>query len=363
LIGLVTSLRAILVSYVLNGPTFELCVFSIFSSVGDSISAIDCGLFLFVRLSGNFFPQFQFIPFHQIAWEAECRLIVVSQRGRLSDRDLPSRADEVDNWGSTKKFVPTPADSFDRRGPSRGGGGGFEDAPRRGGGGFDDAPGGISRADEVDNWGAAKKFVPTAPPPERRGGGGGGFESTYRDAGSEADRWSRREPPPATDDVVRPAERPRLVLKPRSVPQENPLPPLPVSDRNGENERPLSSHSTRSDRSLSVAGDETATDQPVVKPKPRSNPFGAARPREEVLAEKGQDWRKIDAELEVKRPSSSHSNRSSRPQTPEVAGGEGVPRSRPKVSPFGDARPRDVSAERVNKDWRKPAADVVVVDR
>ncbi|CAM6104620.1 unnamed protein product [Calypogeia fissa] len=304
------------------------------------------------------------------------------ERGRMSDRDLPSRADEVDNWGSTKKFVPSAplggggGDSFDQRRGNRGGGG-FEDAPPRrgGGGGFDDAPGGISRADEVDNWGAAKKFVPSsAPPPDRRGGsggGGGGFESTYRDAGSEADRWSRREPPPARgDEAPRPAERPRLVLQPRSVPVDNPLPPLLPVDRNGENERPDSSHSTRSDRSLSLRDDTAAPDgQPVPKPRPRSNPFGAARPREEVLAEKGQDWRKIDAELELKRPSSSHSNRSSRPQTPEVGpggGGEGVPRSRPKVNPFGEARPRDASVERelVNRDWRKPSvAEVVVVDR
>ncbi|KAF4373635.1 hypothetical protein F8388_025329 [Cannabis sativa] len=35
----------------------------------------------------------------------------------------------------------------------------------------------------------------------------------------------------------------------------------------------------------------------VTKPK-GSNPFGKARPREEVLAEKGQDWKKIDDQLE-----------------------------------------------------------------
>ncbi|QHO48377.1 hypothetical protein HN51_000466 [Arachis hypogaea] len=35
----------------------------------------------------------------------------------------------------------------------------------------------------------------------------------------------------------------------------------------------------------------------VVKPKGPS-PFGEVRPREEVLAEKGQDWKKIDEQLE-----------------------------------------------------------------
>ncbi|CAA2992420.1 eukaryotic translation initiation factor 4B1 [Olea europaea subsp. europaea] len=50
----------------------------------------------------------------------------------------------------------------------------------------------------------------------------------------------------------------------------------------------------------------------------KSNPFGAARPREEVLAEKGLDWKKMDMEIEVKkqqhsvscsRPTSSQSSR------------------------------------------------------
>ncbi|CAA2970143.1 eukaryotic translation initiation factor 4B1 [Olea europaea subsp. europaea] len=43
----------------------------------------------------------------------------------------------------------------------------------------------------------------------------------------------------------------------------------------------------------------------------KSNPFGAARPREEVLAEKGLDWKKMDMEIEVKKQ--QHSVSSSRP--------------------------------------------------
>jgi Plant specific eukaryotic initiation factor 4B len=39
---------------------------------------------------------------------------------------------------------------------------------------------------------------------------------------------------------------------------------------------------------------------PVVKSKGSgSNPFGAARPREEVLAEKGQDWRELEEKLQL----------------------------------------------------------------
>ncbi|BBN16413.1 hypothetical protein MPTK1_7g06070 [Marchantia polymorpha subsp. ruderalis] len=283
--------------------------------------------------------------------------------GRMSDRDLPSRADEDANWGTSKKSVPAPVEGFgDRRG---GRGGGFEE--RRSGGGFEDAPGGISRADEVSNWGAAKKSMPTTAPPERRGGGGG-FDTSYRDAGPEADRWSRREAPSARDDLVRPAERRRLVLQPRSIPVETALTLPLLIDRNGENERPHSSHSTRSDRSVAVSENSLMGDGVVAKSKPRSNPFGAARPREDVLAEKGQDWRKLDAEFDSKaekfsRPSSSHSSRSSRPQTPEVGAGEGLPKSRSRVSPFGDARPRerDSYEDRGNRDWRK--FDVDLQDR
>ncbi|KAL3682478.1 hypothetical protein R1sor_000500 [Riccia sorocarpa] len=279
---------------------------------------------------------------------------------RMSDRDLPSRADEVDNWGQNKKFVPMPADGYGER---RGGRGvGFEE--RRGGGGFDDGHGVMSRADESANWGAAKKTLPAPPPPERRGGGG--FDSYNRDAGPEADRWSRRAEIPPPEEVARPAERRRLVLRPRTIPVENPLPTALHIDRNGENERPLSSHSTRSDRSVALSETNSLMSDTSGPRKPKANPFGAARPREEVLAEKGQDWRKIDAELELKaekfsRPSSSHSSRSSRPQTPEVAAGEGLHRARSRVSAFGEARPREresPSEDRGNRDWRKFDVDL-----
>ncbi|KAL5706500.1 hypothetical protein ACHQM5_024660 [Ranunculus cassubicifolius] len=128
----------------------------------------------------------------------------------------PSRADETDDWGAAKRSAPTRGFSS-----SRGNGSGFFDSQS-------------SKADESDNWLANKKsFVPS----ERRSGGG--FESTA--------------------DSKREEGRPRLVLQPRSL-------PVTITVNNG--------------------------DQPPSVTK--TNPFGAARPREQVLA----DWKKIDEQLE-----------------------------------------------------------------
>jgi hypothetical protein len=38
-----------------------------------------------------------------------------------------------------------------------------------------------------------------------------------------------------------------------------------------------------------------------LKPGPKVNPFGNAKPREVILQEKGRDWRKIDLDLEHRR--------------------------------------------------------------
>ncbi|XP_061375756.1 eukaryotic translation initiation factor 4B2-like isoform X2 [Gastrolobium bilobum] len=153
-----------------------------------------------------------------------------------------------------------------------------------------------SRADGVDNWGLGKKPIPAR---------SSTFGSGFRDSGSEPDRWTRFE-----RDSDR--ERPRLELDPPR----------------GE---------------VSV----------VVKP----NPFGAARPREEVLADKGLDWKKVESEIETKktsRPSSSHSSRPSSAQSSHSEGApETVVKARPKVNPFGDAKPREVLLEERGKDWRK----------
>jgi len=107
-----------------------------------------------------------------------------------------------------------------------------------------------------------------------------------------------------------------------------------------------------------------ASTPPAEVARNRPSPFGAARPREDVLAEKGVDWRKVENEIEQKtsRPTSSHSSRpnsahSSRPGSPgsqvSAVGSEGAPRARPKVNPFGDAKPRELVLQEKGKDWRK----------
>ena len=210
---------------------------------------------------------------------------------RVSEFDQPSRADEVDNWASVKKSLP----SFDSGRQNRYSG-------SSGGGGF----GGESKADGVDNWAVGKKPLPVR-------------SSGYRDSGMEPDRWSRGsavEPDRWSRGPQRDIEqqRPRLVLDPRK-------------------------------------GDGAVNEVPAKTNKP--NPFGAARPREEVLAEKGYDWKKLDSEIEAKRPTSSHSSRPSSAQSNRSEGPDAVPKPRPKVNPFGDAKPREVLLSERGKDWRK----------
>ncbi|KAM7484171.1 hypothetical protein LguiA_000180 [Lonicera macranthoides] len=203
---------------------------------------------------------------------------------RVSDYDHPSRADEVDNWAMGKKSLP----SFDSGRPNR--------YSSLGGGGF-------SKADEVDNWAVGKK-----PLPERSSTFGSGF----RDSGPEPERWTRG----GFQD--RAQERPRLVL-----------------------DRPRIS--------------EGSVVEAVKANRP--SPFGAARPREEVLADKGLDWKKMDMEIEVKKTSRPTSSQSSRPGSSHSEGSavqiEGAVKPRPKVNPFGEAKPREVLLQERGLDWRK----------
>ncbi|XP_073007951.1 eukaryotic translation initiation factor 4B1-like [Typha latifolia] len=222
---------------------------------------------------------------------------------RVSDLDQPSRADEVDNWAANKKsFAPIDSGKGDRYGSMR--------------------SNSSSRVDDVDDWSRGKKPIAS-----RHDSFGSGFRDSS--GPSDSDRWFR-----GGSGGVRPQseerERPRLVLEP------------PKGD-------------------VRVPSESVST---------RPSPFGAARPREEVLAEKGLDWRKMDTAIEVKktsRPTSSHSSRpssaqSSRPGSPAVqvlaAAGEGASRTRPKVNPFGDAKPREVVLEEKGKDWRKIDLDL-----
>nr|GMC87445.1 eukaryotic translation initiation factor 4B3-like [Ipomoea batatas] len=191
--------------------------------------------------------------------------------GRDDSREFtPSRADETDDWGASKKF--TPGNGFERR--ERGERVGF----------FSDSN---SRADGSDNWAANKSFVPfEGRRVERRGG----FESNG--GGADSDNWTKRKEDEtrklgafdslrekrgsreSMNNVSQPEAwgrksddsngRPRLNLKPRTI-------PIGEGQQN-DNGTPL-------------------------KPK-ASNPFGEARPREEVLKEKGQDWKEIDQKLE-----------------------------------------------------------------
>ncbi|KAL9237229.1 hypothetical protein vseg_011807 [Gypsophila vaccaria] len=220
----------------------------------------------------------------------------------------PSRADEVDNWGAMKRSVPLPTER------ERGSTSSSSSSSRYG------ALGGGSRADEVDNWSFDKKPVPLPAFGNQARWGGGG------DGGGVAGGA---------------AGRPRLVLEPRSV-----------------------------------GGKEGDGDGEVGKVN-KASPFGAARPREEVLADKGLDWKKLDSEIEAKkvvavvgadagaagsrptssqgsRPTSSQSNRSDRVAVVGAGEGDGREvRQRPKVNPFGDAKPREVLLEEKGLDWRK----------
>ncbi|KAK7247380.1 hypothetical protein RIF29_42262 [Crotalaria pallida] len=265
---------------------------------------------------------------------------------RVSEFDQPSRADEVDNWASVKKSLPSYDSGRQNRYGSLGGGGGDRDGgfgggprgdggfgggPRgdggfgggpRGDGGFGGGPrgdggfGGGSRADGVDNWAVGKKPLPV----RSSNFGSSNFGSGFRDSGMEPDRWTRGTPLPAREE----RERPRLVLDPRK------------------------------------SGDGAVNETPARANK--SNPFGAARPREEVLAEKGLDWKKLDLDIEAKkassRPTSAHSSRpssaqSNRSEAGLLQGGEAAVKPKPKVNPFGDAKPREVLLVERGVDWRK----------
>ncbi|OIV89214.1 hypothetical protein TanjilG_25002 [Lupinus angustifolius] len=226
---------------------------------------------------------------------------------RVSELDQPSRADGVDNWASVKKSLPSFDSGRQNRYDSLGGGGGGDRD-----GGF----GGGSRADGVDNWAVGKKPVPA----RSSNFGPSNYGSGFRDSGVEPDRWTRGSPLPQREE----RERPRLVLDPRK------------------------------------SGDDSVNEAPAKTNK--TNPFGAARPREDVLAGKGLDWKKLDSELEAKkptsRPTSSHSSRpssaqSGRSEGPGLQGAETVVKPRPKVNPFGDAKPREILLVERGMDWRK----------
>ncbi|KAF7841151.1 eukaryotic translation initiation factor 4B3 [Senna tora] len=215
--------------------------------------------------------------------------------GRDSNREIaPSRADEIDNWAAAKK---SPV------------GNGYERRERERGGFFDSQ----SKADESDSWVSNKSYAPSEG--RRFGSNGGGFERERRvgfgsSGGADSDNWNRKKGEfngGGGSDRTEPAGgRPRLNLQPRSLPLSN--------------ENPESSGN-------------------VAKPK-GPNPFGEARPREEVLAEKGQDWKKIDEQLETKIKETSEKK-------------DGFAKRS-----FGSGNGRaNLPEERTERSWRKPESD------
>ncbi|PSR84815.1 Eukaryotic translation initiation factor 4B2 like [Actinidia chinensis var. chinensis] len=223
---------------------------------------------------------------------------------RDSDFDQPSRADEADNWATGKKLsVPSVDSGRSGRYGSLGGGNM-----------------GMSRADDADNWGTMKKPIPSRSSNFGSGFGDSrpsSFGSGFGDSRPESDRWTRG----GVGDGDR--ERPRLVLDPP--------------------------------RGEGVVVESVKTN--------KANPFGTARPREEVLAEKGLDWKKLDMEIEAKKTSRPSSSQSSRPSSAQSSRSEGIAlqgtvegtvvKPRLKVNPFGDAKPREVLLQEKGMDWRK----------
>ncbi|KAK4759811.1 hypothetical protein SAY87_022942 [Trapa incisa] len=226
----------------------------------------------------------------------------------------PSRADETDDWGAGKKPI---GNGFERR--------------ERSGGFF----GSQSKADESDNWGSNKNSEPMrfingvgGDFARERRGFRGGYEAIGNGSGADSDRWGKKREDDGLSNASRvdsdrwgrrkdeenslrdSSARPKLVLQPRT---------LPVDEASG-------------------AG--------LVKPK-GANPFGDARPREEVLKEKGQDWKEIDEKLESLR-------------VKEGERGEKHEGSPWKRGGFGRGSSRASSEEdKTERNWRKNDSDAI----
>jgi hypothetical protein len=101
----------------------------------------------------------------------------------------PSQADEIDDWGAAKKST-VGNNGFDRRERERGGGGFFNSQ---------------SRADDSDNWGANKAFM--LPTEGQRSNGGERKVGFASNGGADAENWLRMKKEESTG-----TERPRLNL-------------------------------------------------------------------------------------------------------------------------------------------------------
>ncbi|KAE8667236.1 hypothetical protein F3Y22_tig00112429pilonHSYRG00076 [Hibiscus syriacus] len=333
-----------------------------------------------------------------------------------------SKADEADNWTAGKRSIPTRSSTF---------GSGFADSgpepDRWSRGGVRDPgpePDRWSRAGardpgpEPDRWSRAGVRDP-GPVPDRWSRGGvcdpgpepdrwsrSGVSDTgpepdrwsragVRDSGLEPDRWSRggvhdsgpesdrwsrggvRESGPEPDRWSRGGVRDSGPEPDRwsrgGVRDSGPEPDRwsrgGVRDSGPEPDRwsPGGGGGIREERPILALDPPQGWVNELVVKTNKSNPFGAAKPREEVLVEKGLDWKKLDSEIEAKkettRPTSAHSSRpssaqSSKPEGPLQQGIENAIKPRPKVNPFGDAKPREVLLEERGQDWRKIDLDL-----
>ncbi|XP_065866008.1 eukaryotic translation initiation factor 4B3 [Euphorbia lathyris] len=225
----------------------------------------------------------------------------VSNRDRDSSREIaPSRADEIDDWSKAKK---SPV------------GNGYD---RRERGSFFDSQ---SKADESDSW------VSNKPTETRRfGASNGGFEkrgsfdSLSRDrygssggGAADSDSWGRKRED-SNETGIGGIARPKLVLQPRSV---------AVSNDNGGGAKPKG-----------------------------SSPFGDARPREAVLAEKGQDWKQIDEKLDSSKETVKAENGNPSSKAWSFGNGRGAPWSNPaerswKKPDVADTESHPERAERI----------------
>ncbi|TVU30202.1 hypothetical protein EJB05_21812 [Eragrostis curvula] len=246
-----------------------------------------------------------------------------------------SRADEVDDWGATKRSAPAP----------------FPERRERVGFGGDSH----SRADDSASWVSNKSYSapPPAPADSRRGGSVWGFN---REGGPDSDSWNRRREEVSNGGGSSVA-RPRLNLQKRTLPLANDTDGEKKEEKEEEKgeERPRSRSSNPfgaarpREEVLAAKGEDWKKEEPKVEkleiqPKPRSfDPFGKARPREDVLAEKGEDWRKIDEKLEAMKVREAPPERKS-------FGRRGSPVAREEN---GNAQEPESRADRA---WKKPDA-------
>ncbi|KAM0828047.1 hypothetical protein ACQ4PT_067804 [Festuca glaucescens] len=263
------------------------------------------------------------------------------------DSSMSSRADDVDDWVSTKKTAPSLP--MERRERSTAFGSESQ-----------------GRADDSTSWVSNKSY--SAPPPApldgRRSGSVWGFN---RDVAQDADSWARRREELSIGGGISGA-RPRLVLQKRTLPvaivndgekNEDKKDDDKKAEDEVEEKGELQTKSRSSnpfgaarprEEVLAAKGENLPKEEDkeeaklVIQPKVRSsNPFGAARPREEVLAAKGEDWRKIDEKLDAMKvreapPERRSSGRRGSPVPGEENGNGEVPDSR------------------ADSIWKKPAA-------